>query len=303
MIQTKTEKTPAVAEAVKKITLKTDKLIQAKLFIGWWHGNHVAHGLEENVAKDQGGDAKAFSVKLKCMPPEYRDRLNEATRAIEHAWHNRTRPYEDGGWRLLQAEKYNEALHVVNELSAKRREVVDDLVAHYDEIVAFAKSDSGLGKAYEDGMIPPRHVLAGQFNSYLRPKPIPNATDARALNVAKETQDAIAQSLSEARLESETKVKEEMKGELSKFVKELLDRLNTFKEGNGSRYGMILGSLGEAARGFREMGLLENADELFKKAEAISEVTSKDIRKDEKVRKTVKKDLEDLNNKIEEAFA
>lgn len=285
------------------MNIKTDKLIKVKLRIGWWHGNHTAHGLEEDVASQQGGDAEAYKVQLKAMPPEFRASLSDISRAMDKAWKMATFPFEDNGWRVMRADRYDKLLSRINELAAKRREIVDEMVARHGEIVQYAQK--ALGKAWRDGMVPPADAMKAQFNhgTWLRPRPIDNV-GSRVMGISDETQKAIEQSLVEALEEGASLIKGEVKGTLGRLFKDLLDRLGKFQHGNGTRYGALLGSLKESAARFREIGILpDEVDALLKKAEAIGETASKDIRKHAGVRKAVKKELESVSQSLEELFA
>jgi len=40
-----------------EMEIKTNNLILTKLTLGWWHGNRTSHGLEQEVAENQKGQA------------------------------------------------------------------------------------------------------------------------------------------------------------------------------------------------------------------------------------------------------
>jgi len=288
--------------AVKKIVLKTDKLVLVKLTIGWWRGSHVAHGLENDVASEQDGEASAFKVHLKCMPPEYRSQLSAVSSQMDRSWKHASRPYEDGGWRIMRADRYGDLMNKVNLMAAERRQIVDSMIRDYDAVASYAKK--ALGKSYKEGMVPPTNAIKSMFDrTWLRPKPIGNAADARLLNVAKETQEAIEQQMQEQISEAQTALKADIKDGIGRFVKDLMARLDGHKKRNGSRYGSLLNSLGKAAKELREMGLIEEADPIFEQAEELAKTSPKDIRKHKGIRKAVKRELEDIDSKIEAAFA
>jgi hypothetical protein len=284
-----------------EIEIKTNNLILTKLTLGWWHGNRTSHGLEQEVAENQKGQADAFRVVLRCMPPEFAGALTSISREMDKAWRTRTLPYEDGGWRVMRADKYEALKTAVELMAAKRREIVDNLIAHHDEIITYARTH--LGKAYRDGMIPPPEVMRSQFRASLRPKPIPTAATARLLNASETVKQQIEQQMTEQLEEAIAGVKNEIKGVLQHFISELLSRLGKFKKGNGSRYGALLASLGKAAAQFRALGVLDGLEPVLDAVSAIAETDSKDLRESSELRKALGKELANLNAKIEESFA
>jgi len=280
--------------------LDTTKVVLTKLRCSWWHGNKVAHGIASEVAEAKQGEADAFRVQLKCMPPEVREPMAEVTRKMNDLWKSKSLPFEDGGWRIMKVDKYDAVLQAVNELAAKRREIADYMVEHYEDILAYAKR--ALGAAYDEGMIPARDEMRRHFVTAFRCKPVPTAADVRLLNIGDEMRKEMEKQLTEQLDEATSLMKTEVRERLKHFITELLTRLNEHKDKSGARYGALLKSLGKYAQQFREIGLLDQ-DELLVKIEEIANTSSKDVREQPHIRKAVKKELEKVASAVESAFA
>ena len=280
--------------------IDTTKVVLTKLRCSWWYGNRTSHDGGQDLAEKNGGEAAAFAVTLKVMPPEVREPMAQVTREMYEAWKCKSLPFEEGGWRIMRASNYDAVAAKLNELAAKRRTIVDWMMANYDTIIAHARRV--LGKAYEEGMVPPREQLPEYFRVSLRCKPVPTAGDMRLLNISDEMRKEMEQQLAAQLTEAEGMMKEEVRGRLTHFIRELIDRLNDHKKGSGVRYGALLKSLGKFAKQFREVGLL-GQDELLVKIEEIAETSSKDVREDAHIRKAMKRELDAVATAVEDVFA
>ena len=97
-------------------------LVRVKLVIGGnSSGTLTANELSEETARLHGADAKSMKTSLTWMPSEYRKSLSGATSSLRAGFNSRTLPWEDGGYRVIPADRYQELVDFVGRILERRK--------------------------------------------------------------------------------------------------------------------------------------------------------------------------------------
>jgi F0F1-type ATP synthase membrane subunit b/b' len=138
-------------------------LVRVKLTIGGNGTGRVrANELAKEVATIHAMDAGSMLAQVAWMPKEYKSLLGAASSALRTGFNSRTLPWEDGGYRVVPADRYSDLQTFVAEFRATFDEAVAKIGAHWDEIIADARKR--LNGAFDKLTLPTRDAFVASFS-------------------------------------------------------------------------------------------------------------------------------------------
>lgn len=115
-------------------------LVRVKLTIGGNSSGQVkAKELARESAAAHGADEASITSAVKWLPKEYRSLLGGAASALRTGFNSRTLPWEDGGFRVIPADRYNDLQGFISEFRQTFDEAVTKIGDNWDAILADAK--------------------------------------------------------------------------------------------------------------------------------------------------------------------
>lgn len=115
-------------------------LVRVKLSVGGnTSGEIKARELAKESAQLHGAQEADISSSVKWLPKERRTLLSGASSSLRGGFNTRTLPWEDGGYRVVPADRYLDLLTFVSDAKTRFDNVVNDIAANWDDIIVDAK--------------------------------------------------------------------------------------------------------------------------------------------------------------------
>ena len=127
---------------IAELTLDLDEvvstLVKVKLYVGGGARDARADTLSQELATAHGANVKKIKTSVRWLGEEHKKKIDAAYSALRGAFNTSTLPWEDGGYRIVPADRYQLLCDKVAELGEAYRDAGDDIVSHWDDIMAEA---------------------------------------------------------------------------------------------------------------------------------------------------------------------
>ena len=138
-------------------------LVRVKLTIGGNGTGRVrANELAKEIATAHAMDAGSMLAAVSWLPKEYKSLLGSASSALRVGFNQRTLPWEDGGYRVVPADRYSDLQAFVAEFRATFDAAVGKIGAHWDDIIVDARKR--LNGAFDKLTLPTRDAFVASFS-------------------------------------------------------------------------------------------------------------------------------------------
>lgn len=127
-----------------------ESLIRVKLSVGGGRGVVASPDLSAETAAAHDADARTIKTAVTWLPQPWRSAISKAASSLRSGFRERTLPWEDGGYRVVPAEKYLDLLEYISESKRTFVDACDAVVDNWDEIMEQVdKRLNGLRKRVE----------------------------------------------------------------------------------------------------------------------------------------------------------
>ena len=208
-----------------------------------------------------------------------------------------------GGWWLLPNGHFEEVYKIYDETRVKREILVSEFLDSYER--AKAEARSSLGTAFNIEDYPERDALEHKFKFAMVDQAVPEAGDPR-LDIPKYLSDRLVSEAKQRERERTDKALEEVASRVIETAEHLSKKLKAYNPEN-KRDGYWNDSTVEAVQRCAEIVAISNINGSAKiesarqKMLSIGNVSSKQLREDEKLRTSVAETLESAANAARES--
>jgi len=274
-------------------------LVMVKMTISAWYGRATDDGLSREVEQNKGADTGSMGVVVSLLPKMIAHELGCAVSQLRGKWNERTLPWEDGGWRVVRADRYMALMESVQEYRDALQSATDKIVSTYDQILVEQKDK--LNGAFNPDLYPSRSQLEEKFGVYFSSRAIVPAGDMRIEGLPEDQMKSIRNAVQEEyKAQIQTAVNSII-GKVRKLAEDMITRL-TKKEQKGTRYTGLIELTKRTVESLKELNILGDPkiEELLNTAEAkLTEYDADSIRTDKKVRRLVEENAKAVLSELD----
>lgn len=245
-------------------------LVRVKLVIGGnANGSVVARELSRETAANHGADERSLKTSVTWMPADKRKLIGGAVAALRAAFNSRTLPWEDGGWRVVPADRYTHLMDQVAERKATVESAVNDIRRDWDDIMADAKKRlNGALKLVE---LPTRDEYADGFSVDLTSTCVVAPDDVRITGLDDATLDRIRRQVKDKIGAKITASVELLGNQVVEMLNDLMQRMEK-PDQKGVRYDGWVKWARQTIENIRPLNITNNAgiNALLDRVEAIA---------------------------------
>lgn len=169
--------TPSVPKTVN-VEAVIRSIVLIKLSISHWGGMTRAKDLETEIAEKHDARADQFRTVAAYIDKCFLKRVNSARSQLYTTFHLLTIPWEDGGWRGVSVDAYQELMKRLESMVAMYRDTVrEDLIGRYPEIRAAA--EQSLGEVFDPAKFPTVEDLAAKYGAEIQSGAVASPDDIR----------------------------------------------------------------------------------------------------------------------------
>ncbi len=257
-------------------------LIKVKLSISSWDGKSYSKKATHRVEDDYDVSTGYADVRLRRIPKDITDPVNSAATKARSEFNAITVPFEDGGWRVVKAEKFPALEEKVNLIQQGFRESVvtmsEEMRKREDEIRAINnKFDDDFSFVVDD--------IVKKFGVYLYVRSVGKISDMHFPGL---TDDKVAELRGKIANEYKESISENVNNmmhlahDLLSDIKDKLPKLGT-DEGKGIKVKTLVSKAMRISKTLRDLNISDNPD-VYGMADEIENmfkgVEPDDIRKD-----------------------
>lgn len=127
-----------------------ESLIRVKLSVGGGRCVVASPDLSAETAAAHDADARTIKTAVTWLPQPWRSSISKAASSLRSGFRERTLPWEDGGYRVVPAEKYLDLLEYISESKRAFMDACDSVADNWDEIMKLVDTKlNGLRKRVE----------------------------------------------------------------------------------------------------------------------------------------------------------
>jgi len=175
------------------LTAAAKQLLVVKLTIHRVYGVVRRSDLSSKYEALEKTGEESIETSLRYIPKSWQTTLRKTYNPIKRCWQKNTLPYEDGGWRVVSAGRYESLMKDARRLELIHQQTVADMVAQYDEIKRVAKKR--LGKLWNESEFPTREGLESQLAVEFAVRPISKTNDVRLTGLTGKTLQSVQTSM------------------------------------------------------------------------------------------------------------
>lgn len=216
-------------------------LIAVKMTPRCWSGSMVANDAAREVEQSHKADSGTVGAKVYLLPETLDKELGRTESQLRTEWKRQTRPWEDGGWRVVPATGFLDLLERVREPKAAYLAVCDRLVSEYDQIKAQAKAR--LNGLFDEARFPSREAMQSKCGVDIASRPITTADDVRIVGLSESAFEMVKQSVDADNAERLAGAVQSIGDELAGLVSALLEKIEAARNGDN----FVVGKLVKAA--------------------------------------------------------
>jgi len=276
-----------------------DNLIMVRVTIRRWGGGATAEHVARDVEHQNEANNGAVKVWLRHLPKSIRHEMGTICSRLRAAVNSQSLPWEDGGWRVVRADKYMALVDSIDSHKEDFEKVVDTIVDNYHDIKATAKKN--LGKLFQETDFPARGELRIRYGIEINPKPIQTTADIRIKGLSAEAEQMIRKSI-------EQNLKTQMELAMRSLVDELLSLCNGLNkrikkvDQKGVHYDAFVKRTHKVCDALRNLNLAGDTsiNELIKRTEqTLCQHNGDVLRENETARKKIAKKTESLIDELD----
>lgn len=237
------------------LTEAAKQLLIVKLVIHRVYGVVHRRDLNDKYEALEKTGEDTIETSLRYIPKSWQTTLRKTYNPIKRHWQSNTLPYEDGGWRVVKAAKYEELMQRARQLEAAHRQTTNSMVAQHAEIKATAKKR--LGKLWIESEFPSAQQLEQQLAVEFFVKPISRTNDTRLPGLSGATASSIQSSMNEQLKQNVTMALNCIVGQLQQLVEDALERYGR-KDQDKVKYGSLQRRVIETCAAMRRLNFLDD---------------------------------------------
>lgn len=221
-----TTKTKKSSVAIRDFTRDNLKL---KVSFSIWDGKLGSERVAELAAKAEHAEQDRIDGKIIAIPRSKQKKTYSIKGAMTKVWHNATRPWDDGGWRLIPASEYAKVKAELEEMQRQYRDAVkEEIIKCYPELKAEAEKELNglLGDRF-----PSKEVLIGKYDVRLYTDTVASASDIRFTGMSESEVNAIIAERERGMEEMIAQGNREMIRDVAKAAQTLFDTLSDPESG------------------------------------------------------------------------
>lgn len=276
----------------------TKKLVKTRVRVSAYNGNVRSDDGQKELAESNNAEKDSVIVGVSMFPKEIQKKIRDHTSGIRQTLRKASLPFQDGGYRILNAKNYPKLrLEILKRREDFRTFVYDEIVLKHDEIKQMA--ETRLGTLFDSSDFPDQDKIMDRFDAVIFCEPIQDLTDLRIEGL---TENELEQIKSDTIAEYEAGLKSAQM-ELVSNLRKAVDTIKSKTANESSRYKRALANLADVCDSVADLNILED-ENLTKITEAIKvKIASKDsdtIKENETVKAELKKDSIDLIDALDQ---
>ena len=116
-------------------------LVKVKLFVGSAYGDAKSKEMSQELATAHGANAKKIRTSVRWLADDYKKKIDAAYSSLRGFFNRSTLPWEDGGYRIVPADRYQMLVDRVADLGDEYRNAANQIVAQWDDVMADARKE------------------------------------------------------------------------------------------------------------------------------------------------------------------
>ena len=267
-------------------------LVKCCLSISCWDGKvdspELAHELEVAKKAEKG----AFDAKVCYLPPHYAKPITVAASQLRTYWDANTLPWENGGWKICTAKKYQALMDGTVQRKRTFDTAVEDLINNYDDV--YAASKVKVKEAFRADKFPSKADLALKYGVHIYRNSVNAANDVRIEGLS----DAV---VADIRMDVNKQYEDQIQmavaniaARLREVAVDIIDR--TSKGAEGLKFATLVAKINKTCDSLSGLNLTDDPriDELIAKFKNMGKVDSDILRESENTRSDLKSQAKDI---------
>lgn len=170
-------------------------LVAVKITIHSWGGQAIDRQAGESIEKMHGAEADTVRAMVLLLPKSWCKRINSAASRLRAQWDAMSLPWEDGGWRVIHAARYEAVMEGAGERILEYQRMADELVRAYPRLCK--EAEKRLGGLYDENAFPTTREVERMFGADVYQRPIVAGADVRVQGLSEHAVDTMRQSIEE----------------------------------------------------------------------------------------------------------
>jgi hypothetical protein len=268
-------------------------LVKVKLTIGRKGGKLQADELNRETAAAHGANDRDISTQVKWLADHHQKELNSTSSRLRSGFNARTLPWEDGGYRVVPADRYQALCDFVAEAGGAFAEAAESIVGNWDAVIQEARTR--LNGLFDKLDIPTAERFLNSIRYDMKSDVVVAPADMRIAGIAEATLERIRAQAEADYADRAAAGVDSLLASLTKFLTDLVARTDKDKQ-EGVRYGGWASRVKKAVGEMKHLNIVgdERLDALIKRVERIaSDLDADAVREDSAARRKVRDEAVD----------
>lgn len=170
-------------------------LVAVKMTIHRWSGQTFDKNAAAQVERQNQADPGSVKATVLLIPKHWNRKVASAASRLRAMWDAMSLPWEDGGWRVVHATRYEEIMEKAVGFVQEYQRASDELVRNYPRLRKGAMKR--LGDLYDEDAFPTKAEVESLFSTRVYQRPIVTGKDVRVLGLSEHAVENMRHSIEE----------------------------------------------------------------------------------------------------------
>lgn len=197
-------------------------LVTVKMTIHSWSGQTADKNAAQAVELQNKAEEGSVRAIVLLLPKSWCRRLDTAAARLRAQWDAMSLPWEDGGWRVIHAARYEAVMEGASKQIIEYQRISDNLVQNYPRLRKEAAKR--LGGLYDEDAFPTTREVEGMFGANIYQRPIVAGEDVRVQGLSEHAVETMRHSIEEQLAQQINTALVALTSQLRSLLTDALDR-------------------------------------------------------------------------------
>jgi len=261
-------------------------LVQVCLSISYWDGKVIAPELSRELQVIKHAENGAFDTRVCYLTPFYAKPITVAASQLRTYWDANSLPWQNGGWKIVPAKKYQSLMDGTVTRKRAFDEAVETLIDNYEDVYESAKIK--VKEAFRADKFPSCAQLKEKYGIHIYRNSVNAANDVRIEGLS----DAVVADI-------RTDVGKQYEDQINAAVANITERLRevavdvvdrTTKDSEGLKFATLVSKINKTCESLNGLNITNDPriDDLIAKFQEMGKVDADTLRQSNNSRTELK---------------
>ena len=267
-------------------------LVKCALSISCWDGRVDSPEMARELEIAKKVDSGTLETKVKYLPPFYVTPITTAASQLRTYFDMHTLPWENGGWKICTAKKYQKLMDGLVQRKRTFDDAVNTLIENYDEV--YTASKIKVKEVFRADKFPSKDDLALKYGVHVYRDSVHASNDVRIEGLS----DAVVNDI-------KMDVKKQYEDQIQMAVANIASRLRdvaldivdrTSKGAEGLKFATLVTKINKTCDSLSGLNITDDPkiDALIEKFKSMGKVDAESLRESDSSRTELKTQAQDI---------